>query len=53
VNSIQVTGFVIFNVTIALLMVVSGLEKRMLSWKAGRRCPVCGRSGRHVCDGRR
>lgn len=52
-SSLQVAVFVSFNVAIALLMVLSGLEKRMLSWKSGRRCPVCGRSGRHVCAGRR
>ncbi len=52
-NSLQIAVFVSLNATIALLMVVSGLEKRMLNWKAGRRCPVCGRTGRHVCAGRR
>ena len=40
------------SVTIALLMIFAGIEKRMLVWKPGRRCPVCGRTGRHVCTPR-
>jgi hypothetical protein len=52
-TSLQAAVFVSFNAAIALLMIVSGLEKRRLSWKAGRRCPRCGLSGRHDCSGRR
>ena len=37
------------NTAIVLLMLVAGIEKRMLVWRSGRRCPVCGRSGRHIC----
>jgi hypothetical protein len=51
-SSPQVAVFVSFNAVIALLMVISGLEKRVITWKMGRRCPVCGRTGRHVCAGR-
>ena len=51
-QALPLTGLVAVYVTIALLMVVSGLEKRKLVWKAGKRCPVCGRNGRHVCTPR-
>jgi hypothetical protein len=51
-QSLSLTGVLAIYVTIALLMVVSGLEKRKLVWKAGKRCPVCGRNGRHLCTPR-
>jgi hypothetical protein len=46
-SSLQVANFVILNAVGALLMVVTGTQKRLLRWKAIRRCPVCGRHGRH------
>jgi len=53
-NSLQLASFVGLTASAGLVMVISGTQKKMLSWKtARRRCPVCGCSDRRNCSCRR
>lgn len=53
-NSVQSLTFAGLAASVAVLMALSGLQKKMLRRKeAPPRCPTCGRTDRYNCACRR